>query len=60
MRAYTIITGIVFALLAAAHVWRIAAERHDLATQPEFVAITVAAAALSAWAFVALRRSTRT
>ena len=44
MRAYTITTGIVFALLAVAHVWRIIGERRDLATQPEFGAITLAAA----------------
>lgn len=57
MRAYTITTGLVFALLALAHLWRIIAERRDLGTQPEFLAITLAAAAMSAWAFVALRRS---
>ena len=57
MRAYTITTGIVFALLAVAHVWRIFGERRELGTQPEFLIITLAAAALSAWAFVALRRS---
>ena len=59
MRAYTLTTGIVFALLAVAHVWRIVGERRSLATQPEFLAITLAAGAMSAWAFVSLRRSPR-
>ena len=59
MRAYIITTGIVFALLAVAHVWRIVGERRSLATQPEFLAITLAAAAMSVWAFVSLRRSPR-
>jgi hypothetical protein len=59
MRAYTLTTGIVFALLALAHLWRIVGERRELATQPEFMAITLAAAALSAWALIALRRAPR-
>jgi len=59
MRAYTLTTGIVFALLAVAHLWRIVGERRELATQPEFVGITLVAAALSAWAFIALRRTPR-
>jgi hypothetical protein len=59
MRAYTITTGIVFALLTVAHLWRIVGEQRSLATQPEFVAITLAAATLSVWAFVTLRRSSR-
>ncbi len=60
MRAYTITTGIVFALLAVAHVARIIGEQRSLATQPEFVVITLAAAAMSVWAFVTLRRSSPT
>jgi hypothetical protein len=59
MRTYTITTGVIFALLAIAHVWRIVGERRDLASQPEFLIITLAAAALSAWAFLALRRAPR-
>ena len=60
MRAYVMTTGVVFALLTAAHLWRIVAERHDLATQPSFMAITLAAAAMSIWAFIALRRAPST
>jgi hypothetical protein len=50
MRAYLVTTGIVFALLVVAHLWRIVAETPQLATQPDFVLITLASAGLSAWA----------
>jgi hypothetical protein len=57
MRAYVLTTGIVFALLVAAHLWRVVAESARLATEPDFIVITLAAAALSAWAaWLLLRR----
>jgi hypothetical protein len=56
MRAYVLTTGILFALLTAAHVWRIVAESHRLATEPDFVIITLAAAGMSLWAFLLVRR----
>jgi len=59
MRAYVIITGIVFALLSLAHVWRIFGENRQLATQPDFVIITLASAALSPWAWRVLRTAPR-
>ena len=51
MKAYILTTGTVFGLLVAAHVWRIMAERHSLLSDPMFVVITLAAAALSLWAW---------
>lgn len=57
MKAYLITTGIVFALLFMAHIWRVFAESRQLASQPDFLAITLAAAALSAWAWRLLWRS---
>ena len=51
MKTYLITTGIVFALLALAHVARIVAEGPHLAKQPFFVAITIASAALGLWAW---------
>jgi hypothetical protein len=57
MKAYVATTGIVFALLALAHLARMLTENHDLAQTPWYVGITLAAAALSAWAFVVLRRA---
>lgn len=58
MRAYVATTGIVFGLLSAAHVWRIAAEGRQV-VDPFFVLITVLAAAIAVWACVVLRRPRR-
>ena len=51
MRAYLITTGVLFALVAVAHVWRVIAESRALATDPWFVLLTILAVAMSAWAF---------
>ncbi len=60
MKAYLITTGTVFGLITLAHVWRALAEDLRLATDPWFVLLTVAAAALSFWAWRLLSRSSRT
>jgi hypothetical protein len=57
MRTYVIITGLIFGLLTVAHVLRIATENARLATDPFYVAITVASAALCGWAWYVLRRT---
>lgn len=54
MKAYLITTGVVFALLAVVHVWRLIVER-SLLSEPIFLIITVLAAGFSAWAFRLLR-----
>jgi hypothetical protein len=59
MKAYLITTGTVFALLTAAHVWRVFVEGAHLAKEPFFVAITIAAAALALWAWRLLRAPAR-
>ena len=51
MKAYVTTTGAVFGLLALAHIWRGFAEGPHLATDPWFVLVTVAAAALCFWAW---------
>lgn len=51
MRAYLISTGVLFALVALAHVWRVIAESRELATDPWFVLLTILSVAMSAWAF---------
>jgi hypothetical protein len=56
MRAYIITTGVIFALIVVAHAWRIIAESSALATDPGFLLLTVAAAALSLWAARLVRR----
>lgn len=57
MRTYVILAGLIFGLLAVAHLWRMLVEPH-LATDPWFIVITVAAGALSfaAWRVVARSR----
>ena len=52
-------TGAIFALLVIAHVWRIVAESRSLATEVDFILITLAAAGLSLWAGWLLRHSPR-
>ena len=59
MKAYVITTGAVFGLITLAHIWRVFAEDRHLATDPWFVLITVAAAALCLWAWRLLKRSLR-
>jgi len=50
MKAYVATSGSLFGLLALVHVWRVAEEGRGPATNPWFVAITIAAAGLCAWA----------
>ncbi len=50
MRAYTLVTGIVFAILVAVHLARIALEGLHVLREPFFVVSTAIAAALSLWA----------
>ena len=59
MRPYLITTGLLFALLAAAHLLRTIAEWSRLATDPGFIlegpGIGLFAAALGVWAWRLLR-----
>ena len=56
MKTYVITTGALFGLLTLAHIWRAIDERH-LATDPWYILITVASAALCVWAWLLLRRA---
>jgi hypothetical protein len=58
MRTYLATTGILFALLVVAHVWRMALEP-TLARDPWFLVFSVLAAGLSVWAISLLRRAPR-
>ena len=51
MKAYLITTGTIFGLIVVAHAWRVFAEGSHLAKEPVFVLLTIAAAALSFWAW---------
>ena len=51
MKAYLATTGTVFGLIVVAHVWRAVAEGVAIVKSPVFILLTVAAAALSVWAW---------
>lgn len=55
MRAYLIVTGSCFALLAAVHIMRLIVEGLGPLKSPIFVLTTVLALAIAAWAATLLR-----
>jgi hypothetical protein len=55
MKVYVMTTGTVFGLITVVHVLRIIAEGPQLMTDPWFVLLTVATAALCLWAARLLR-----
>jgi len=59
VRCYVGVTGLVFALMFAAHVARVWAEGTGLLREPFFVLITAAALGLSVWAVLLLSRRPR-
>jgi hypothetical protein len=50
VKIYLIVTGIVFALITLAHIWRAVEEGPHLAAEPWFIVLTVAVAGLCLWA----------
>jgi len=60
MRTYVIVTGIAFALLALAHLFRLAVEGTGPISDPVFTITTIGAVAISIWAAVLLLRKART
>ena len=59
MRTYIGITGLVFALMFAAHVARILAEGSGLLREPLIIVTSVLSLGLSIWALVLLTRGPR-
>jgi hypothetical protein len=59
MKTYVMTTGVLFGLIAMAHVWRVFVEGPNLATDPGYILLTVAAAGLCLWAWRLIRLSTR-
>ena len=59
MKAYVMTTGTVFGLLTLAHIWRAVGAEPHLATEPWYILITLATAALCLWALRLLWRSPR-
>jgi hypothetical protein len=56
MRAYVITTGVLFALILAAHVARLVAEGAGLLREPIFIATSIVSLGVAAWAVAILRR----
>jgi len=59
MKAYIITSGIIFGLLALAHVWRAVAEGAHVVGNPWFILVTLVAAGLCVWAMRLLLRLPR-
>ena len=59
MKAYITTSGIVFALVALAHVWRVSVEGIHVLNSFWFVFSTLLAIGLSAWAWVVFKRLPR-
>ncbi|MEO5580177.1 MAG: hypothetical protein ABIR58_05920 [Gemmatimonadaceae bacterium] len=59
VKTYVTTTGVIFALLVVAHVWRGVEEGRQVAGDPWFILTTVISAALSAWAWRVLGRTSR-
>ena len=59
MRAYILITGVLFGLLTAVHLWRVFAEGSQVMRDPFFSISTVIAAGLCLWAWWLTRPSSR-
>ena len=59
MKMYLIVSGAIFGLITLAHIWRAVAEGPNLATDPFFIVLTLAAASLCLWAVRLLRRLPR-
>lgn len=56
MRAYVLTTALVFALILAGHVWRVAAEGMQVLCDPVFAISTLLAIGLVGWAAKLLLR----
>jgi hypothetical protein len=55
MRAYVMVTGAVFGLITAVHLWRMYEEPH-MAKEPWFIALTALTGLLALWAVRLLRK----
>lgn len=57
MKIYVVVTGIVFALLAVAHIARIVMEGAQVLFEPIFLFTSVASVGLVLWAIILLERA---
>lgn len=56
MKAYVLTSGLVFALIVAVHVARVAIEGAHLLREPAFAATSLLSLALAIWAWRTFRR----
>jgi hypothetical protein len=56
MKAYVLVTGIVFALIVIAHILRVVAEGSHLLTEPAFASTSLLSVALLLWATLLYRK----
>jgi hypothetical protein len=59
MKAYIITSAAIFGLITVAHLLRIVMEGAWLATEPIYILLTLASAALSVWGWYVLRQANR-
>ena len=59
MRAYVLVSGLIFGVIVIAHLLRVVAESSALATDLHFIVLTLLAALLALWAAALLWRSRR-
>ncbi|HTH39084.1 MAG TPA: hypothetical protein VL572_14005 [Pyrinomonadaceae bacterium] len=59
MKAYLVVTGIVFLLLGVSHIARVVAEGTHLFAEPVFVLTTISSAGIFVWATALLRNELR-
>jgi len=59
MKAYLVVTGIVFLLIAVGHAARVVAEGTHLFAEPVFVFTTILSAGIFVWAAALLRNELR-
>lgn len=57
MKAYVVVTGIVFALLAVAHIARIVMEGAQVLFEPIFLFTSIASIGLVLWAIILIDRA---
>jgi hypothetical protein len=56
MKPYVVTTGLIFVLIVAAHIARLAAEGSHLLKQPTFLFTSLLSVAMAVWAWRLFRR----
>ncbi len=56
MKAYVIVSGVLFAAVFAAHIARVFAEGADLLLSPMWIGLTALVLAMTIWSAVVLRK----